>query len=534
MKLRSLILGTLTLASLSLSAHIASAQVNLDYSQTYAFQRDGVFGCSLNGSYSMSVGTMSAMGGAYVPVNDASVTLNTGYLVYKECILREVVNRQRDVAVVGQVRAITIAVETGNNGNPLYSTKPVKEDSDAGNRAVLQLFQSGVFNTLRPEHREPVIRALARGYTTAISQPSSAFACTATSDGSFWGDFSQRLVPGCDALSATLRASEYLYDTRAAAIVYQQEQRLLGRGFYPRVADPNDPYSQIVTPASVIEGSYLQAITSGFRIQERANDIGQMVNSLFAGLATQVVADNRGLSSLVQNSGGQPSYLERLAQATNAGLFGSIANAALQNLLANLEVEKAYNAIMTSIASTLSQVIAQLRSTEDQCWDLIIDNVCEIPPVDGVCFSKQVAAASSTKLLVATSTYQFAQRAINAQVGPLASSTIQNINASNVALALIQQLIEAVRNDASPDSQKAAIQALDRLISEKRLHTQLDLRQAQQTQQEITTAMASFVQETRSAWGDSPDPNVGWCNINNAAVTEMWTERWKAPEEEEE
>ena len=46
--------------------------------------------------------------------------------------------------------------------------------------------------------------------------------------------------------------------------------------------------------------------------------------------------------------------------------------------------------------------------------------------------------------------------------------------------------------------------------------------------------MASFVQETRSAWGDSPDPNVGWCNINNAAVTEMWTERWKAPEEEEE
>ncbi|HEY4488462.1 MAG TPA: hypothetical protein VJB97_03010, partial [Candidatus Paceibacterota bacterium] len=88
MMLRSLILGTLTLASLSLSAHIASAQVNLDYSQTYAFQRDGVFGCSLNGSYSMSVGTMSAMGGAYVPVNDASVTLNTGYLVYKECILR--------------------------------------------------------------------------------------------------------------------------------------------------------------------------------------------------------------------------------------------------------------------------------------------------------------------------------------------------------------------------------------------------------------------------------------------------------------
>ncbi len=530
---RTILFGTIAAISLALSAGIASAQVNLNYSQTYAFQRDGVFGCSLNGSYSMSVGTMSALGGAYVPVNDASVTLNTGYLVYKECILREVVNRQRDVAIVGQVRAITTAVETGRNGNPLYSTRPVNEDKDAGNRAVLQLFQSGAFNSLKPEHRDTVIRALARGYTSAVSQPGSEFSCAATSDGSFWGDFSRNLVPGCDALTATIRAQDYLYANRATAIAYQQAQRQYGRGFYPRVSDPNDPYSQIVTPASVVEGSYLQALTSGFRIQERANDVGQMVNSLFAGLATQAIADGRGLSSLVQGGGGQASYLERLAQATQTGLIGSIVNAALQNLLANLEVEKAYNAIMTSIASTLSQVIAQLRSTEDQCWALIIDNVCELPPIDGMCFSKHTAAASSTKLMIATSTYQFAQRAINAQVGPLASSTIENINASNVALALLQQLIEAVRNDASPDSQKAAIQALDRLISEKRLHTQLDLRQAQQTQQEITTAMASFVQETRAAWGDSPDPNVGWCNINNVSVIQMWTERWKAKEKEE-
>src|SRR4051812_17105738 len=67
-----------------------------DYSSTYAFQKDGVFGCNLNGAYSMSVGALSATGGAYVPVNDAAVTLNTGYLVYKECVLRGIVVRQRE------------------------------------------------------------------------------------------------------------------------------------------------------------------------------------------------------------------------------------------------------------------------------------------------------------------------------------------------------------------------------------------------------------------------------------------------------
>src|SRR3989344_5866575 len=53
---------------------------------------------NVNGALSSSVGVTAVTGGAFVPVNDAAVTLNTGILVYKECVLRNLVNEQRKSA----------------------------------------------------------------------------------------------------------------------------------------------------------------------------------------------------------------------------------------------------------------------------------------------------------------------------------------------------------------------------------------------------------------------------------------------------
>ena len=62
---------------------------------------NGIFSCNQNGAYAMSVGALGATGGVFVPVADASVELNTGTLVYKECVLREVVDAQRMAATAG-------------------------------------------------------------------------------------------------------------------------------------------------------------------------------------------------------------------------------------------------------------------------------------------------------------------------------------------------------------------------------------------------------------------------------------------------
>ena len=84
MKRFALIALILLVAPLTASAQDAGSQTNATVSTDYSFTRNGVFGCSMNGSYAMSVGALSAVGGVFVPVNDAAVTLKTGYLVYKE------------------------------------------------------------------------------------------------------------------------------------------------------------------------------------------------------------------------------------------------------------------------------------------------------------------------------------------------------------------------------------------------------------------------------------------------------------------
>src|SRR3989344_6167720 len=82
----------------------------------YNFMRQGIFDCNLNGAYAMSVGAMAATSGVYVPVADATVQLNTGIIVYKECVLREVINREKEAATAGNPRKKGVFALTGRGG----------------------------------------------------------------------------------------------------------------------------------------------------------------------------------------------------------------------------------------------------------------------------------------------------------------------------------------------------------------------------------------------------------------------------------
>ena len=113
----------------TLAPLVASAQPTP--APTPPFQPNGILGCNQTSAYAMSVGTLSAIGGTYVPVNDASVTLNTGYLVYKECVLHGILNAQKKLALAELIAANTRATQTGRNGNPLYMQDQRKEPRDA-------------------------------------------------------------------------------------------------------------------------------------------------------------------------------------------------------------------------------------------------------------------------------------------------------------------------------------------------------------------------------------------------------------------
>ena len=106
-------------------------------SSSYQYQSNGIFGCSNIGGASVSSGTFSAMGGVYVPVNDAAVTLNSGIQDYLQCVLRPLVSRLRESATASFTQKGVSGFLTGHNGNPLW---PVDLNADivaAGDKAAL-------------------------------------------------------------------------------------------------------------------------------------------------------------------------------------------------------------------------------------------------------------------------------------------------------------------------------------------------------------------------------------------------------------
>lgn len=525
-------------------------------STPYQFARQGVFGCNLTGSYAMSVGAMSAVGGVYVPVNDAAVTLNTGYLVYKECVLRGIVDRERESALAALLKRTGQTLTTGRDGNPQYDNNQTQVAQDRANTDALYYLQNGL-SDVPASLKQPLTSTLARAYMAQVNGNTTG--CPYRGDLQSWysgqGDtsdyftsFLQSSDPRCIPLQAALLKQQGLDAYIAQGQDQLRQQLQWGNGFLPvETIDANNQHITL-TPASLVNAVAQQAVTSGFRQTENANDIDQMIGALFAGLGTQIISSTQGLAGLTQKIGSQPSYLDQVSAESAAGLRNSAANAAIQILNAALQVETGYQGIVNAIASTLTGAINQLRSIESQCWNLIIQNVCAAPPgPDGKCQQKLPACTTTVggtgsiggvgiagtvgvcptplTLKVATSTV-FSQQVIDSQITPLANQTVANIQSSQKALSLIQALITGVTNTTSVDAQRVALVQLDQLVAAGSLHNQNQLTSVQQQAAAVKDGMNSLVNDTKTAWGDSTDPSVGWCNVNNSSVIQMWTQRW--------
>lgn len=515
----------------------------------YAYQRQGVFGCNMNGSYSMSVGALSAVGGVYVPVNDAAVTLNTGYLVYKECVLRGVVNRERENATANYQKSGLSRFLSGRDGQPYFSQRLTTEKRLEYDRTVLLSLENGSLDALNPTIRSSVQRAIAQGYMRARNQATKAFECSYTGDltavlkgtpqGSYWAALGAMTDPACSPYSAYLLANTYVEEIAADSVRSLETQLGWYGGVYPK--DEIDARGErvVLTPGSIISSNALQLLQTGYRQLENANDIDQMVGALFSGVTSHLLNDSKGLVGLTQKNSGV-SYLDKVVSESQAGLRTSALNAAIQILGATKQVELQYKQLMEAIATVLSDTIGTLRARENACWTLIVDKVCASAPnankecpTKGTCTTvtnpdgtTSQSCTTGVTLKVATST-AYSQAVISAQVQPLASSTITNIQDATRALSLIDQLIAAVTSSNSTDAQRVALQQLDSLVSQRALHTQYDVVAAQGAKQDVTTRMGNVVTDTTTAWADSTDTSVGWCNVNNAAVIQKWIDAWK-------
>ena len=525
-------------------------------------QRQGIFDCNQNGAYTMSVGALGARDSVYVPVADATVELNTGILVYKECVLREVVNRQREFAMAGINRKAVSAIATGRSGKPQYSVNERQELlTGVSDPEFLSFLQDGTLKALASPLQTPVTRAIIRYYEGETRQPQAALKCPYKGDLLAYqrgqakfsvADFLAASAPQCDPVIALFLAQSIANTRIAQCESYMRDQLNWGRGYYAQVDDTENPCrAKTITAAVNVQESFQTILDSPVRQLESANDIGQMINALYAGMTTQIITEKQGgLAGLTESVAGQPRFIDRVLNEARQGLRDTLVNTAIVNLQTAQQVEAAYFQTVNAIGTALTTAIAQLRSGEKQCWNLIIyqndghpeRHVCAGPlTADNTCAAfvggcttdqttgVQTCPAGST-LKIATST-AFSQAIIDSQIASIATTTAARITTSQNALKLIAKLIADVTG-ASESVQQLAIVQLSNLQAKRLIHIQPDLDGPNGVVKQldsVQTAMlgdSGLVATAIKAWADSTTVRPGWCNVNNAAVLEAWKKCW--------
>jgi len=508
-------------------------------SEQYQFQRSGIFGCNQTAAYRMSVGALSAVGGVYVPVNDAAVTLNTGYLVYKECVLDGVSKRIAESAATGLVTKGLTDSLTGRDGKPRWPEDLIADILERSDQSRMHTIESGELSVLHPAFSKEVIRANLRDYMRETRAPNQALVCPYSGDlksvldgttDDVFGGLMALTNPACNPLGAAYLARDYTEKKDALAVEEMMFRLTTGQGLYG-IEEYNPATGRYTTrtPSSIVSANVQQLVTSGFRHLENVTEIDQMVGALFSSLSTRIISDSGGLAGLIQPTAGQPSYLEQMARESARGLRDSAINAALQILSGARQVEVIYLNAMKAIATRLTEAIGRVRGAEKQCWDLIIPKVQEYAKCPGQTtdpITDVTTCLPGFAIQVATSTIH-SQQVIDSQIAPIAEAAILNIQASEQALELINRLIAGIANTTSLEAQRLALQQLDSLIAQNKLHNQYDAQQAEQRKGEVDGAMTQLTEDTVVAWADSTDPNIGWCNVNNPSVIQMWAELWR-------
>ncbi|MBI5003786.1 hypothetical protein HZC00_01695 [Candidatus Kaiserbacteria bacterium] len=515
--------------------------------------------CSQNGQQPVAVGTRVASG-TYVPVADQAVILNTsdiihntGILVYKECVLRPIIDAQRVAETSTTVNNGTRAFNTGKNGGPLIvQTRDKERLYLASDPEFLHILNNGTYDTVDPLFRDTTKNAIGQGYFRATRR-SNDFVCPYTGlqaalSGSPQGSVQDALDALRDPRCNPYMATEYTYEdarARVQANVETYDAYLnWGQGVYPKIQlDPNGNYvvtdeTVITAPGSIVRTLQEQLLTSGFRQQESANNVNEMVNQLFANVGTQVLSSTQGVSGLTQptTGGTGASFLDQVTSQSGGQLTQVTGNAALQLLSAALAVERAYNQAVSAIAANLTQTIAQLRAVERQCWTSTIQNVCAAGTISAD--SSSCTGTSGANLThIATST-AFSQAVITNNISPLASSTVTNLNKSDAAITQLTQFITTVSNN--PGAQATVLAQYSQLSSQGAFHTQTDVTSAQSQQQTVIAATGNLVTNTINVWAGTDSqggstipwdssiyPGAGWCNYQNQQTLSLWDQRWR-------
>ncbi len=121
---------------------------------------------------------------------------------------------------------------------------------------------------------------------------------------------------------------------------------------------------QIVTPSGGVQNIANSGANIGAQQQANASEIGQLVDSLLANLASQALTSLNGLSGLSQNSNGNSSYLSQLANNTNAATVATQATALKGTIESAMGTEASYESILSGNITKLTNVQTAEQSVQ--------------------------------------------------------------------------------------------------------------------------------------------------------------------------
>lgn len=492
-----------------------------------SLSNNGIFGCLGQGARVANVGTTRAVGGVYVPVNDAAVTLNTGFLVYKECILDGMARKIAESGTTELGNQALRAFETGRNGNAQYVRNFRSDFQPRVDAIIVNGLSDQSTSGLCAAFRNSVRTAVVRNTLAVSRQTNVATRCSLTGSEvdqraliqgrrglNNWNEWFALMEPENTPLGAARLTEQQL------AITVLEDDRntreFLGySGGVFSAYDTQNPLTQrVVTPGFIIANAITQVTGSGYRQLESANEIDQVVANLWGGLSSRLLTSGSGIPGLFVSTGNQPAYADQMVAETRAAVRASAVNAAVVSLSGSRQSEAAYLTAKQGTASALINAINALRNEEKSCW------------TDMIPYVQTMATSQGATLVIATST-QFSQAIIDGQIREPASTTAAEVTRSQQILNTLDQLIATVTNSASSAAQQQALLQADQILATNPPHTQLEAQQAATQRDSVTSALSTLVNDTRTAWRQSTDPNLGWCNVNNTPSVERWFNAWK-------
>lgn len=458
-------------------------------------------------------GALGMIGGGMgaVPVSDSTVQSNTQKIhdvnqkiqgntkqiqadqdtqLEVTCIQNVLVRKTRIDATARLAEENTRYTTTGRDGGPIFENRSLVEITHTTNDIITRnvvdnlLTNSGIVPSLVPVVQRNVVANtnLKTSFAEQVACPPAEKVdvvacmkditqCGSTDDERRTTRLAITLTNGCTAEGLTMITQKYIQERNTLAAADRERQLRDGQGFYPKVtcSDGSTAGTEeeclvlqtyaVATPGVDQKDVHTDTQLSGARQQQNANDIGSLVNSLFAQLGQQALTSLKGLVGLSNKSStGSGSYLDNLTQNTGASAANQTKLTLNDNIEKSLVIEYAYQA-------TLADMILNLENTKSGYASVQACYLALVTKGGGLGID---SGAATTKMNQASSTVH---TTLIPQI-ELASVAFDNSDSTSSSLEALQSEVGSAETSAEIN---ALSEAFNSLKTYGPIHTQNNL-----------------------------------------------------------